>query len=325
MNQVARPGALYVGAALLLLCGAPVQAQSTPTQPAAAGVAVGGASDTPIDFRLPPLEAVAFRGVFNLDGVAAPSHAMLYPAFGLAGFVGSLLAHGLLVEGSKQSQRTQAEKDADRVLESLQPVLSGFSNSSLIAAALEQSSLKSRGRLLGLEQASSSGWVVESAPIIWVTQDRLSLIADISFAIRMPSAGPAWQGRVRVVSDRISADDPVAHWSADAGAPLKLATAKLLARAFEIGVKYAQQADQQAVAELPFQTVRYSLGGRKKVERAQVLQQDCDYRLLKTLRGDFYAVPTSKLTLDDDEAAADCQQPNSPAAGPSKSADAKPA
>lgn len=301
------------GVAGLLLLGGPIaKAQEVAAQPSLRPDAEESGLQPHLEFRVPALDKVVFRGVFSLDHVGMPQHAMLYPAFGLAGFVGSLVAHALIIEMGKEDQRTQAEKDADRVLDSLQPAIAGLSTSSLIAAAIEQSAFQGRGSLLKAGQADRGGWVLDAAPIIWVTQDKMSLISDTHLSIKKPGAKDAWQGRVRVISDRIETDDPVAHWLADSGAPLKLAGAKLMGRTVEIGLKYAQL-DPKDMADLPFQTVRFTLEGRKKVERAQVLQQGCDYHLLKTLRGDYYAVPTSKLALDEDASSARCPLAAEPA------------
>lgn len=313
-----QPGMRALGLGLsLLLCGTMAKAQEPGQAPALPTETASGVPNAILEFRVPSLEMVAFRGVFNLDSAGMPQHAMLYPAFGLAGFVGSLVAHALIIEMGKQDQRSQAEKDADLVLDSLKPALAGFSNSSLISSAIEQSAFQDRGRVLNPGQPDNGGWVVDSAPIIWVTQDQQSLIADTDLAIRKPGAKNPWKGRIRVISDRISGDDPLTHWLPDSGAPLRLATAKLLGRTFEIGLKYAQT-DPKAIDALPFQTVRYTLEGRKKVERAQVLQQGCDYHLLRTLRGDFYAVPTHKLALEEDEPVPDCPLAKPPTAEQNK-------
>ncbi|MCV2350554.1 hypothetical protein [Paucibacter sp. Y2R2-4] len=274
-------------------------ANEQPGKPLAATLTAPTAADK-VALKLPSTEAVMFRGVYSLDQVGLPMANMLYPGGNLVGFLASVVTHGLIVEGEKLRQRNKAEQEADRVLEALMPAIRAINMTSLFDGAVGESTLKDRAHLLRPDQENPSRSMIEPAPVIWISQDRLSLIADVAMSVQVDAQQAMWQGRVRVVSPRLEVADAVEHWNADEGQQLKQVCAQLVGKAIDVGFAYAQ-ADSNKIAALPFQSVAYTVGGKKKVERAQVLHQDCNYRLLKTLRGDLFAVPNSRLHLDDED------------------------
>jgi len=77
-------------------------------------------------------------------------------------------------------------------------------------------------------------------------------------------------------------------WLANDAALLKAETARVYAQSLDIAI-----ADLHAKLDSgePFRTVRYPEGGTEKMERSQVIAQQCSHLVLRTLRGDVLAVP----------------------------------
>jgi hypothetical protein len=87
-------------------------------------------------------------------------------------------------------------------------------------------------------------------------------------------------------------DDPGALWMADGGARLKAESAALFGQALDVVLRLAE--GESVPADASFTTFHYSEGRAEKLERAQVVSGTCDRVLLKTLRGEYWSVPTTR-------------------------------
>jgi hypothetical protein len=239
--------------------------------------------------RLPAGDPVAFQGVVSLDHAGSSSGAMLYPV-PLAGLPVAVLAHGFLLESEKDRQKEKLRKAADKVLEPLAPVLSGFKHPELLERAL-----------LKMTQRIADGTFIQSAPVFLMTQDQSAIIVDNVVSIYSSSAPskPKYQSTVRTVSRAQEAEDLLAFWSDNNGVRLKDESASLFAESLDIALAHASGG---AGAATPHRTVRYMEGRSEKMERAQVLGQSCDRVVLRTLRDSLMSVPAR-------QAAPDCQPP----------------
>jgi len=255
--------------------------------------------------RVPTVEKVVFRGSVNHDATGLAMGPMMYPAPGPVGFLAAIVTHGLLNEGMRQSQKNQIQASADEVLQPLAPVLGGFTHQRLFEAGRQRSQVAQRARLLAVTEPPGADWLVESAPMFSMTQDRRALVLDNAMRIFAPGSTTVSHAQtVRVVSAPLPApapaaegadaaqpaDDPsVAVWLDEQGRRLTDESATLLAESLDIalGEAVAPASDDKT----PQRTFRYAEGGGERMERAQLVSERCGRRVIRTLRGWLMSIP----------------------------------
>lgn len=294
------PGAFAALFAAVCACVAlPVQAQVeggavAAAVPAAATASGPVASGRAWAVRRPSIDAVVFRGVVSYDAAGMGTGSMLYPAPNAAGLLAAILTHSLLNESAKKAQRDRIQADADAVLTTYQPVLSGFTNETLIMGALPLIKAPGTRRLVDASGADAGDWSIETAPVFSMTRDQRAIVLDNAVRIYAPGTTvAAYAQTIRVVATPLG--DPVddsgvpAVWLAEQGRRLTDESALLLAESLDVAIGEATGASP--VADLPHRTFRYFEGGSEKMERAQLVQQRCERALIRTLRGWLMSIP----------------------------------
>lgn len=236
----------------------------------------------------------AYRGVANMDAAGMGAGSMLYPAPGLAGLVAAVITHGVLVEASKSEQKTKLQEDADRILIPYQAVLDALTQEDLVQRAFLKSSLMKDGSLVAAMEPVANRWIVKSTPSFAMTQDQTALILDHIVSVYAPGnvREPVYESTVRVVSTPQQASDLTAFWTADNGEKLKEESAGLLAESMDLVV--AAASDKAASNANPQRTFRYREGRTEKMERAQLVSERCDRKVILTLRGTLMSIPASQ-------------------------------
>lgn len=245
-----------------------------------------------------PAEAqVAFHGLPNFDGAGGSATPILYPAPNLAGMLGGIIAHGLLVNGGRDREKARIREEADKVLLPYQADLLLFRHDELLGAALAQLNVAGAKRLAApAAPPAASETAVDSVPLFYMTQDRRALVLVNTLSVRAAGAAAPLQKMVRVVSAPRAADAE-AGWTDGAHNLLRRTSIAMQARAIEIALADAA-ASPTAAAAAPFRTVRYEEGGVERMERAQVVDEQCGELLLRTLRGELMAVPRKAASGD---------------------------
>lgn len=228
--------------------------------------------------RLPSTDPVAFKGVENFDSAGVGSGSMAYPAPNAAGLLAAVIAHSLINEAAKNAQKVKLKEEADRILTPYRSVLSKYTHAELARSAKPPSG------------PAGDTWQIDSVPVFALTQDQTALILDNEVSVKA-SGVPIYEGVIRVVSAPLAESDPVAHWSRGDGAALRLLAGDLLRGSIEL-------AASRAAKTLPLgtgkhQTFRYYEGKTSKVERATLLVDGCERRVLLTLRETLMSVPVS--------------------------------
>jgi hypothetical protein len=240
----------------------------------------------------PKEEAVAYRGMANMDMSAGRDNLTLYPGPNAGIFAAAIITHGLLADSQNDRQKRALQEKADRVLRAYRPVLNDYKHTELMQAALDKTPWTGAKALAGPAQARGTGWVLESLPVFSMTQDQRALVLDNVVSVYPPGETdkPLYQFTVRVVSQARMAPDMERYWKDDAGAALKAESASLLAHSLALAL---QEPASPAAGDAPaFRTVRYPEGEAEKMERAQVLSQACDRQVIRTLRGWLMSVPS---------------------------------
>ncbi len=246
--------------------------------------------------RLPQGDHVVYKGVVSFDGAGAGSASFLYPAPNAGGLVAAVLTHAFLVDSEKKSQKERIQASADQVLSPYEAVLGNFDYRDLMRRAVEKTAGGANASLIEGSDELGQEMIVESTPVFSMTQDQKALILDNAIVIHMPGAAPedVYRNTARVVSTAMDAADPAAFWTADNGEKIKDESARLVAKSFDIAFHDAAAgADPDGV---PYRTIRYREGAAEKMERAQVLRDQCDRLLIRTLRGTLMSVPVSRPT-----------------------------
>lgn len=240
---------------------------------------------------LPKDANVIYRGQYNYDAVGLGQGNMVYPAFGLAGLVAGMITHGLLVEGQKSRQRTKIEEEADKVLTPYRAIIDAYTYKELMQTGLEKTSAAGSKKIVEVIDTADKGWVVESVPIFYMTQDQQSLILSNSISIRRSDAEADANSAitVQVVSRAQKATDMAAYWTENEGHRIKGESVNLLADSLTIAL--GQMNNPIPTQSLPFKTFRFKEGSIERMERAQLIKEGCGKRILRTLRGGFIVVP----------------------------------
>ena len=248
--------------------------------------------------RLPKDEIVIYKGLYRFDGAGGPGAQILYPAPGIIGLLAAVATHSAIVEGQKKAEKERIQASADKVLTSYQPVLGAYTYRELMQQALAQSPARpgaagSGGgrKLIGYADQRGAEWLIESAPVFFISQDERVIVLDVAFAVYapQPATTPVYQNVIRVVSQPQEGGDLAAFWTANQGEKLKQKSALLFAESLDI--VRGQVAGAAGPAPGAFKTVRYMEGGSERMERGQIVSARCDRLLLKNLRGWLMSLP----------------------------------
>jgi len=187
--------------------------------------------------------------------------------------------------------------EADQVLAPYAELLTQLTPERLMRGAAERMTAAAGVQAVARDAPVASDWYVESTPVFAFTQDQTALVLANQIAIvskRAPKV-VAFLKDVRVISSAVPNQDPCeeasALWLLDDGARLKTLTVEMLARSFDIAVSdlLRQPSDTAPVQK----TVRYMEGMLERIERAELIEQDCEQRLVRTLRGGLMSIPVS--------------------------------
>ncbi len=313
----------------LVSCSATAQAVAESARPVASASAPRAWA-----LRLPALDRVVFRGGLERDAKGLDMAPMLYPAPNAATLLVAVMAHGLASAGVQERERVALQKEADTVLVPLEPVLGTYTHRRLFADGMRHDWGAADARLLEPTETASDRWVIESTPVFTMTQDRRAIVLDNALRVFAPgAAAPATAQTVRVVSAPLAmattpqTAEPAAS-AASAPLPGPAASAAASATDAQAALPLWLDADGRRltqtsaalyaeslriiVAELdaaagesppPARTFRYPEGGRERIERAQLVRERCDRRLIRSLRGWLISVPSAR------ELAPTCQAP----------------
>lgn len=251
--------------------------------------------------RLPKQETVEFHGVVNFDDAGTKGGNVLYPAPNAIIGLAAVLAHGAVVGSMQESQKQELRTKADKVLAPYQPVLQSYTYRDLMRRGLEKATLNGQKQLVEFS-AKSANWVIETAAVFSMTQDQRAIVLDNAIFIFAPKAEKVTsQTVIRVVSQPREEPDLVAYWSANEGEKLKEESAGLLAESLNIAI--GEIGKDPGKEPENTKTVRYSEGKTLKMERGQVVKEECNRIVVRTLRGELLSVPPRRSPTS---ASADC-------------------
>ena len=241
---------------------------------------------------------VAFRGLQTADPNTLGAGAMLYPAPSAVAMVAAIATHAAIVGGVRAKHAREQAEAANKALQPYQAVLGSFATRELQDRTLDARTPDGAKNLGCGAIRPTSAWIMDSAPVFFMTQDQTALVLDNVVSMNPPGTPHTAVNRaalrvvVRVVSARLSADAPAATWLADDGAKLRAESVALFGQSLDVALRIA--AIDSVRADVPFKSFHYYEGGSDMVERAQPVGETCERLLLKTLRATFMSVPTMR-------------------------------
>jgi len=287
--SVWRARASLAGAAVqaCLLLGGPLLAVQAMAAPDSAGVA----APATFTLKLPAEQKVAFRGMVNFDDAGVAGTQMLYPAPNAVGLLVAVLTHGAIVESAKNSQRTQMQEAADKVLDAYKADLSDFDHGQLLQRGLAQQALMGSHRHVEAGGSDEADWIIESAPVFTLGQDQSVLILDNTVAVRTRDEPQKvlHQAVVKVVWNTREQTVPADYWGAGQAGKLKEASALLFAHSLGLVLDHVVKPSLQG--EVPQKTYRYAEGKKERMERGSLVRTQCNRVVIKNLRGWLMSVP----------------------------------
>ncbi|RDI99032.1 hypothetical protein DVT68_11125 [Dyella solisilvae] len=248
-----------------------------------APAALSWSLEIPLDTRVP------FSGVANFDNAGNSAGAMLYPAPNAIGLLAAVLTHAAIEKSSRNSEKSKVQKDADKVLDPYQPVLDDFLTGTLLGRGASLATVGAGRQAVLRERDDHQGWLVRVTPAYSMTQDQTTLVLDNVVEIYGPNERQraSYVNTIRVISTARSEQDMLSYWTRDQGMPLKEESAELLAASLDIAIADASRVK----ADPQFKTVRYMEGRAERVERGQLLAEQCGRVLLRSLRGTLMSAP----------------------------------
>lgn len=270
MIMTKRRAFLAVLAAANLALAAPLQAAD------AAGY-------TRYGVRGPIAAKVSFNGAINYDKAGGPTGAMMYPAAGLAGFIAALATHAVMASAMQDAEKEKLRAVADKVLLPYLPALEGYTHEELLQGSLlAMRSVGEKRVVVGAKAKAESGEaLIDSLPMFFMTQDQRALILEHAVVIKRPGKEKPYENMIRIVTKTETA--PIHPET------LRESSIRMYAQSLDLAID-----DFKAVgpaSDAGFRTVRYQEGGTERMERAQVVSEQCDQMVLRTLRGAVLVVP----------------------------------
>jgi len=249
----------------------------------------GRAEDRAWVIAVPDGPGASYHGLASFDGAGTDASAMLYPVPSLIALPFVVLAHGLIVEGAKSSQKSSIQQAADKVLGPYKPVIDSMTMAGLVGDGARRLSTPGEKRLAPRDQAGNDGFLLETLPVYAMTQDERAILIDNVVRVYKPGARetPEFAGIVRVVSTPLPKDiTPSDYWLKDDGKRMRDLSAELWAESVDIGL-----GEWSAPHDGPEKTYRYAEGAAERMERAKLLREVCGHLVVKTLRGEFLSIP----------------------------------
>jgi len=247
--------------------------------------------DAVFAFRVNRDDAVKFRGAIDQSGSGSDTGwAMLYPAPDVVTLFAAIGAHAALASQHQAGLLAQQQNAANAILGPYRPTLDTIKHRELLLVATTRKSFRHATRIIETESVDTASWIVETAPVFAMTQDESAVILDTAIQVFSPAdrKKPVYQNIVRVVSAPRDGSDPETGWMEDEGAALKSTLESQFLRSLDLAIL---DVTTNPVAVDAHKTVRYRLGTSERIERGQVVRDECNEIILRTLRGWVMSIP----------------------------------
>lgn len=241
-----------------------------------------------MELRWSTPQAIEWSGIPASESSFGTSTAMLYPAADAGGLIVAILAHAVLVNGSRESERRARQKAADQILEPYQSIIARLD-------AMKLTSELQAHPAIAQNNPGSPFRIVHLQPHFRISADHRVIVLDARIRLQDPSDSstqtPPTERVVQVVSTPREGEDPLASWLENDAHRFREEIVTMLAHSIHIAVKATSVATEPLA-----RTQRYAFGNEIRMERGQVLATGCGRTVLWTLRESWMSVPVIPLS-----------------------------
>ena len=262
-------------------------------------VAVAMSQQTPVvvptlSLGVQPDAAIPIKGVVNMDAAGGGAGSMMYPAPNLIGLMVAVATHGVLADATQRAERARIEEEADKVAAPYRVASADFQQQHLLqSVSATPGSLASGAPLVSVTHVPHDHPVLLASPVFLITQDQRGLVLDAAMQWRRPGQAEAVIMQARAVAQPLEVGDAGKAWLLDGGARFRKEATTLMAQLIDASFRQLNiDTSSATITPAQHQTVRYWMGGTKRVERAAPLPSGCGYRAYRTLRGEILVVPS---------------------------------
>ncbi|NHN38987.1 hypothetical protein G8764_16885 [Pseudomaricurvus alcaniphilus] len=244
-----------------------------------------------------------FLGGLESSGPYQGAGGMLYGP-GAAGFAAMLAAHAITQSAVDEAKAAEAQAQANLILDKYQSVLARYTDSYIAAVSLASlNTIIPDGKFHSItEHPENFGFIIEMSPVFYMAQDEKSLVLKNAITIYkdLPEDKIVYQNMIQAIAVTESST-PSDYWLAQDGQELSRVVSGAIIRSIEAAMKDAGGHFKNTTKA---QTIAYKLSDVTHYERGTVLIDDCDKRVVRTLRGWIYILPQNIMCGPDEEAAA---------------------
>jgi len=248
--------------------------------------------------RAPKLEQITINGMVSLDGAGIGTAPMMYPAPNAVGLLAGIVTHGIINGAAKRKQKQRLVDAADQVLVPYQTLFAAYTTKLLLQGSVQRDALRKDGdRVFFIGEPSAADWLIVSEPAFRFSADQRALLIDNAIAVYSPDsrATPAYKNLVRIVATPMEGPDEnlAGSWLKDDGSLFKQTMEELYAESLALAIRLMPSSGAMiGVDANAARTIRYVLGATEKMERGQLMFEDCGRVTIKTLYGTIMSVPT---------------------------------
>ena len=248
--------------------------------------------------RAPELEQITINGMVNFDGAGISTVPMMYPAPNVGGLLAGIITHGIINGAAKRKQKQRLVDAADQVLVPYQSLFATYTARLLLQGSLQRDALrKDDDRIFTMGEPSAADWLIVGEPAFRVSADQRALLIDNAIAVYSPDSRttPVYRNLVRIVGTPMEGPDEALAdaWLKDEGSLFKQTMEELYAESLALAIRSMPSSSAMTGIDAnAARTIRYVLGATERMERGQLMFEDCGRVTIRTLYGTIMSVPT---------------------------------
>ena len=242
-----------------------------------------------IDFS----QTVNFHGYYDNDDIDNQSGQMMYPGDSGAIFLASIFVHAATAQSINDGALSEVQLKADSILSPYTEHINKFDHQKLVSCILKSIDKKYSFKITTLtEEQHSKGWLLTSKPVFYMTQDQKEIILKHVMFVHNADQPEKilYKNIIEISSPTLKDESPHDYWITENNLPL--VSSELYAESIRLFIddmlatSSAQNTHQK--------TFRYYQGGKRNYERGTLVQENCAYTTIRTLRGWIKSFPTEK-------------------------------
>jgi hypothetical protein len=247
----------------------------------------------PMSIRLPEQEPIDIRGAYDPNNQVQGTQILYSGSAGLGGMLVQVATHAAISNSQQNNKLSEQQIQANAVLLPIKAVYSTMTNKDLLFTHPQLSFNKTN---------SAEIYIIENKPIYFLSQDSRTLtlrnIVYISDPRQKPILGKTkvdsslYQNIIEVTAMSLVSDKPNSEWQADNGALLKKTLQQLYIKSIDIALSDINGKLNIVKAD---ETLSFAQGKTQRTERGKLLQLECEYSLIRNLRGWLIAVPSASI------------------------------